>query len=436
MGDKIAARAAMRAAGVPIVPGHRRRDHVARGPRRGRRARLPDPAQGGRRRRRQGDAARRGRRTSSRTPSAPPSAEAEAAFGDGALYVEKVLAPARHVEIQVLCDAHGERADARRARVLDPAPPPEARRGDAVAGATPELREAMEAAAERACRAVGYVNAGHARVPARAGRHVLVHRAERPAPGRASGHRARARASTSSASSSQVAAGEPLALTGRAPRRGHAIEIRLNAEDPARDFMPAPGTVSRFRPPLGPGVRVDTFVEDGHGRPAVLRLAARQADRLGRDRPAAIARAERALEELVIEGVPTTRELALAILRSDEFRERRLLDGDARGAAGGGRVSVVVETDAGLITVPDPVLVGIAVRAVGGGRRRPRPPPAHDRHGGGPRAPLPRRPSRRAARRGRRADAGGRRRRAPRCLRARGHASTSRSASSCERGPA
>src|SRR5205807_9517400 len=61
----------------------------------------------------------------------------------------------------------------------------------------------------------------------------------------------------------RVADGKPLELTGRAPRRGHAIEFRINAEDPTRGFAPAPGTVERFRPPLGPGVRVDTAVEDG-----------------------------------------------------------------------------------------------------------------------------------------------------------------------------
>ena len=96
----------------------------------------------------------------------------------------------------------------------------------------------------------------------------------------------------------RVAAGEPLPLTGRAPRRGHAIEIRINAEDPANGFAPAPGLIERFRPPLGPGVRVDTFVEDGtvvspHYDSLIAKVIVRD-----ETRDAAIARGLRALREL------------------------------------------------------------------------------------------------------------------------------------------
>jgi acetyl-CoA carboxylase biotin carboxylase subunit len=102
--------------------------------------------------------------------------------------------------------------------------------------------------------------------------------------------------------------------------RGHAIELRINAEDPARGFAPAPGRIERFRPPLGPGVRVDTFVEDGtvispHYDSLIAKVIVRD-----NNRRLAIARALRALDELEIEGVPTTRDVLRDILDSDEFR--------------------------------------------------------------------------------------------------------------------
>ena len=117
----------------------------------------------------------------------------------------------------------------------------------------------------------------------------------------------------------RVAAGEPLALTGRAPRRGHSIEIRLNAEDSTRGFLPVAGTVTRFRPALGAGIRLDTFLEDGASVPPYYDSLLAKLAVWDVDRGAALARAERALEETVVEGVPTTREIALAVIRSDEF---------------------------------------------------------------------------------------------------------------------
>jgi acetyl-CoA carboxylase biotin carboxylase subunit len=108
-------------------------------------------------------------------------------------------------------------------------------------------------------------------------------------------------------------------VTGRAPRRGHAIELRINAEDPERNFAPAPGVVHRFRPPLGPGVRVDTAVEDGSVVPPYYDSLIAKVIVWDADRPAAIARAVRALGELEIDGVPTTRETALEVLQSERF---------------------------------------------------------------------------------------------------------------------
>ena len=246
-------------------------------------------------------------------------AEAEAAFGDGSLYLEKALVPARHVEIQVLCDADGgvltmgEREcsiQRRHQKLIEESPS---------LALTPETREAMEASVERACRQLGYVNAGTFEFllgPDGAPSFIEVNcrlQVEHPVTELTTGIdivREQLR----------IAAGERLALTGRAPRSGHAIEIRINAEDPRRDFAPTAGTVTLFRPPLGPGVRVDTAVVEGAAIPPYYDSMIAKVIVRDDDRDAAIARAVRALEELRVEGVPTTRELAIDILRSREFR--------------------------------------------------------------------------------------------------------------------
>ena len=247
------------------------------------------------------------------------SAEAEAAFGDGQLYLERALVPARHVEIQVLCDGHGgiltmgEREcsiQRRHQKLIEESPSP---------ALTAETREEMEASVERACRQLGYVNAGTFEFllgPDGQPSFIEVNcrlQVEHPVTELTTGIdivREQLR----------IAAGERLELTGRAPRAGHVIEIRINAEDPRRDFAPAPGTITRFRPPLGPGVRVDTAVVEGAAIPPyydsmIAKVIVRDADR-----DAAIARAIRALDELEVEGIPTTRDLALDILRSREFQ--------------------------------------------------------------------------------------------------------------------
>jgi acetyl-CoA carboxylase biotin carboxylase subunit len=246
------------------------------------------------------------------------AAEALAAFGDPALYVEKVIKPARHVEIQVLADSHGgvltlgEREcsiQRRHQKLIEESPSP------ALDAAS---REEMEAAAERAVRTIGYRNAGTFEflVGVDGSFHFIELNArlqvEHPVSELCTGidivHE-----------QLRVAAGEPLGATGRAPRRGHAIEIRINAEDPRRNFTPAPGVVSRFRPPLGPGVRVDTAVEDGSVVPPYYDSLIAKVIVWDADRPSAIARAQRALGELQVDGVPTTREAALEVLGTEAF---------------------------------------------------------------------------------------------------------------------
>ena len=184
----------------------------------------------------------------------------------------------------------------------------------------------MEAAAERACRAIGYRNAGTFEfLLAEDGAFYFIElnarlQVEHPVTELVTGIdivRQQVR----------IAAGEPLALTGRAPRGGHAIEIRINAEDPARNFAPAPGRLARFRPPLGPGVRVDTYLEDGRAIPTYYDSLVAKLIVWGADRRQAIARALQALAELELDGVPTTRDFAVEILQSDEFTSGRYSTG-------------------------------------------------------------------------------------------------------------
>jgi acetyl-CoA carboxylase biotin carboxylase subunit len=317
MGDKVRAKEAMREAGVPLVPGSDGAGSLAELRRVAREAGYPvllkASAGGG------GKGMRLvGSEEELEGAYGAARAEAESAFGDPSLYLEKALSPARHVEIQVLCDAHGgvltmgEREcsiQRRHQKLVEESPSP---------ALDDALREEMESAVERACRAIGYRNAGTFEFllgPDGTFHFIEVNcrlQVEHPVTELVSGIdivREQVR----------IAAGEPLSSTGRAPRRGHAIEVRINAEDPARDFAPAPGTVARFRPPLGPGVRVDTWLEDGLAIPPFYDSLIAKVVVWDAGRPEAIARMRRALEELEVTGIPTTREVALDVLASHEF---------------------------------------------------------------------------------------------------------------------
>jgi acetyl-CoA carboxylase, biotin carboxylase subunit len=246
-------------------------------------------------------------------------AEAHAAFGDGTLYLEKALVPARHVEIQVLCDADGgvltlgEREcsiQRRHQKLIEESPSP---------ALDAETRDEMEASVARACRHIGYLNAGTFEflLGPDGGWYFIELNArlqvEHPVSELVTGMdvvREQLR----------VAAGERLTVTGRAPRRGHAIEARINAEDPARGFAPAPGVVERFRPPLGPGVRVDTHVDEGAVVPPFYDSLLAKVIVWDETRPAAIERSLRALSELDVRGVATTTAVVAEIVGSEAFR--------------------------------------------------------------------------------------------------------------------
>ncbi|HEX2045873.1 MAG TPA: acetyl-CoA carboxylase biotin carboxylase subunit [Gaiellaceae bacterium] len=253
---------------------------------------------------------------------ATAAAEAEAAFGDGSLYAEKAIVDARHVEIQVLGDGEGavltlgERdcsIQRRHQKLVEEAPSP------AVDAA---LRAAMESAARRACEALRYRGAGTLEfLLDEDGTFYFIEmntrlQVEHPVTEMATGvDLAQAQL--------RIAAGEGLPQNGRAELRGHAIEFRINAEDPTRGFLPAPGTVGRFRPPLGPGVRVDTHIVDGAAIPPFYDSLVAKVIVWAADRPAALGRARRALSEFVLEGVPTTRDLAVDIVESEAFTSGR-----------------------------------------------------------------------------------------------------------------
>ena len=246
-------------------------------------------------------------------------AEALAAFGDGSIYLEKLITSARHVEVQVLCDADGgvltlgEREcsiQRRHQKLIEESPSP---------ALDESTREAMEADVERACRTIGYLNAGTFEfLLAPDGSYHFIElnarlQVEHPVSELVTGIdivREQLR----------IAAGQQLRHTGRATRRGHAIEVRLNAEDPSRGFAPAPGVIERLRLPRGLGIRVDTHVEEGSVIPPYYDSLIGKLIVWDEDRPSAIARCLRALDDLEIRGVPTTREVAQEILRSDVFR--------------------------------------------------------------------------------------------------------------------
>jgi acetyl-CoA carboxylase, biotin carboxylase subunit len=318
MGDKTQAKTELRAAGVPLVPGTEGSSSLDE-------ARsaaldlgypilLKASAGGG------GKGMRLVASASELDDAyAGASGEAQSAFGDGALYVEREVKPAKHVEIQVLCDSHGnvltlgEREcsiQRRHQKLIEESPSP---------ALDPDTREAMEAATEAACRAIGYRNAGTFEFllgPDRSFYFIELNcrlQVEHPVSELCTGIdivREQLR----------IAAGEPLVVTGRAARRGHAIELRINAEDPSRGFLPAPGRIERFRPPLGPFDRVDTCIEDGTVVPPYYDSLIAKVIVWDADRPAAISRALRALGELEVRGVPTTREAAIDILRSERFQ--------------------------------------------------------------------------------------------------------------------
>lgn len=247
------------------------------------------------------------------------SREAKAAFGDGQMYVERFLTGIRHVEIQILSDGDnvlhlGERdcsSQRRNQKLIEESPSP---------GLPETMRDAMGAAAVKLCRHVGYRSAGTIEciVEPAAGIFYFMEmntrvQVEHPVTECVTGI-------DIVKEQIRIAAGEKLTIRQEDIRlRGHAIECRINAEDPAHGFAPCPGTLGEVRFPGGPGIRVDSHVHTGAVVPPYYDSLIAKLIAWGSDRDEAIARMQRALAELRVDGVRTTASFIARLLASDTF---------------------------------------------------------------------------------------------------------------------
>ncbi|MBK7643989.1 MAG: acetyl-CoA carboxylase biotin carboxylase subunit [Planctomycetes bacterium] len=320
LGDKVRARELARKAGVPIVPGsdgavedEKKALEVAQ--QIGYPIMIKAAAGGG----------GRGMRVARNEPSLvasfhQASSEAKAAFGDGTVYLEKFVENPRHIEVQILADEHGnivhlgERdcsVQRRHQKLIEESPSP---------SLTPELRARICEAAVRVVREANYTNAGTVEfLLARDGSFYFIE--------------VNARIQVEHTVTEMVtgldliqqqlliASGERLAFKQEDVRwSGHAIECRINAEDPEKDFQPSPGKIELFVPPGGPGVRLDSHCYSGYRIPPnydsmIGKLLVHRSTR-----DAAVRTMLRALDEFVIEGPKTTIPLHGSILRHSDFR--------------------------------------------------------------------------------------------------------------------
>jgi acetyl-CoA carboxylase biotin carboxylase subunit len=243
--------------------------------------------------------------------------EALSAFGNGDVYVEKYLARPRHVEIQVLGDEHGrvihlgERdcsVQRRHQKLIEESPSP---------ALTPELRERMGEAAVRLSAAINYVGAGTIEfLLDEDGSFYFMEmntriQVEHPVTEMVTGW-------DLVKEQVRVAAGEPLDARPIA-LSGHAIEVRINAEDPYKNFQPSPGLITAYHPPGGPGVRVDTHVYAGYTVPPYYDSLLAKLIVHGRDRAEALARLGQALDSFILEGVTSTIPFLARVIRHPAF---------------------------------------------------------------------------------------------------------------------
>jgi acetyl-CoA/propionyl-CoA carboxylase biotin carboxyl carrier protein len=318
MGSKVESRRIMAGAGVPITPGTEKpvespESILEFAAEHGYPVAVKASAGGGGK----GFAVARDK-TQAETAYSRARREGEAYFGDGAVYLERYLPAPRHVEIQVICDKHGgavhlgERdcsIQRRHQKLVEECPSP---------GLDPAMREEMGEAAVHAAEAVGYDNVGTVEFLVQDDEFFFLEmntrvQVEHPVTEEVTGI-------DIVQTGVRIAAGEPLPFSQEdVSWRGHAIEVRLNAEDPAADFAPSPGHVTAYEEPGGPGVRVDSSLR-GPGvipesyDPLFAKLIVR-----GADRADALRRLRRALAEFRVEGIATTLPYYRALLDDEVF---------------------------------------------------------------------------------------------------------------------
>jgi acetyl-CoA carboxylase biotin carboxylase subunit len=249
--------------------------------------------------------------------------EARAAFGDGSVYLERFLAKPRHIEIQIMGDRHGRVAhlgerecslQRRHQKLIEEAPSP---------AMTASLREAMGEAAIRGAAAIGYHSAGTVEfLLDEDGSFYFMEmntriQVEHPVTEMVTGI-------DLVKEQIRVAAGEPLSIPDPVELRGHAIECRINAEDPARHFAPSPGQVTIYHAPGGPGVRIDSHAYAGYMVPPFYDSLLGKLIVYGATREEALIRARIALESYILEGVHTTIPFLLELLQNEDVIAGRM----------------------------------------------------------------------------------------------------------------
>ncbi len=249
-------------------------------------------------------------------------AEAGAAFGNDGVYLEKLVLRPRHVEVQVLADDFGNNialcerdcsVQRRHQKLIEEAPSP---------ALTDEIRRQMTLAALKAVRAVNYRNAGTIEFLLDERGHFYFMemntrvQVEHPVSEQITG-------TDIIKEQLRIAAGEPISCANRAPfsPQGHAMEFRINAEDPAHGFRPCPGSMTKFESPSGPGVRVESYIRSGAKISPYYDSMVAKLIISGQDREEVLARARRALDEFEIEGIATTIPFHKRVLENEAFCE-------------------------------------------------------------------------------------------------------------------